>query len=126
VVLITPGYAGTSRPSASWSDYLDDAENQNNDDLFVTPASASADRDRLYSIVGTTAGCARNAQVLIGNLPCGAPGGMIRPVCQAAASALTTCTCSAAAAVMMKPPCSNALNVPGCQSALSLLHACGS
>jgi hypothetical protein len=124
VVLITPGYAGTSRPSASWSDYLDDAENQNNDDLFVTPGSPTADRDRLYAIVGMTAGCARNAQVLIGNLPCGAPGGLVRSVCQAAASALNTCTCSAAAGVMIKPPCSNALNLPGCQSALSSLQAC--
>ncbi|MGZ5117738.1 MAG: hypothetical protein ACXWIH_16825 [Burkholderiales bacterium] len=124
VVLITPGYAGAGRPSVSWSDYLDDTENRNNDDLFVTPASTAADRDRLYSIVGTAAGCARNAHVLIENLPCGAPGGVIRPVCQAAASTLSTCTCMAAAAVMMKSPCSDALNSPACHSALSSLQAC--
>jgi hypothetical protein len=124
VVLITPGYAGTSRPRVNWSDYLDDTENQNNDDRFVTPGAPAADRDRLYSIVGTTAGCARNARVLVDNLPCGAPAGVIRPVCQSAALALSACICAAAADAMMKAPCSNTPNSRGCGSALSSLQTC--
>jgi hypothetical protein len=45
-------------------------------------------------------------------------------VCHAAASALSTCTCASAAGVMMKSPCSNALNSPACESAVSSLQAC--
>jgi len=50
VVLITPGPAGASRPSANLPDYVDDAENSNNDDVFQTPSSTAYARDRLYII----------------------------------------------------------------------------
>jgi type II secretory pathway pseudopilin PulG len=50
VVLITPGPAGASRPSTTLPDYLDDAENSNNNDIFVTPSSTAYARDRIYVI----------------------------------------------------------------------------
>ncbi|MGH8769453.1 MAG: hypothetical protein ACREVT_14910 [Burkholderiales bacterium] len=50
VVLITPGPAGASRPSTNLPDYLDDAENSNNNDIFVTPSSTAYARDRIYVI----------------------------------------------------------------------------
>jgi hypothetical protein len=124
VVLITPGYADASRPSANWSDYLDDAENRNNDDRFVTPVAHSPERDRLYSITGAAAGCAAHARVLVDNAPCGTPGSSVRTVCLSAASALSTCSCAAAADVMLKPPCANLLNASSCHTAMSLLQTC--
>jgi hypothetical protein len=124
VVLIMPGYAGASRPSAAWTDYLDDAENRNGDDRFVTPSSAGADRDRLFFIAGSAVGCAAQARILIHNAPCGGPGGAVRPACQSAASALSACTCAAAAGAMTKPPCTHALTSPMCESAVSELQVC--
>jgi len=57
VVLITPGPAGTppggtGRPpfNSNLADYLDDAENSNNNDIFVTPSSVAYARDRIYVI----------------------------------------------------------------------------
>lgn len=50
VVLITPGYAVATKQRTSWSDYVDDAANRDNDDRFVTPLSQLADRDRIYTI----------------------------------------------------------------------------
>ena len=50
LVLITTGPAGASRPSLNLPDYLDDAENSNNDDIFQTPSSTAYARDRLYTI----------------------------------------------------------------------------
>jgi hypothetical protein len=50
VVLITPGPAGASRPSSNLPDYLDDAENSNSNDTFVTPSSTAYARDRIYVI----------------------------------------------------------------------------
>lgn len=50
VVVITTGPAGPSRPSTNWGDYLDDTENSNNDNTFITPTSTAYARDRLYTI----------------------------------------------------------------------------
>lgn len=53
VVFFMPGTAtGTTvRPSAVLSDYLEDPENNdNNDDLYVTPTSQARDRDRLFRL----------------------------------------------------------------------------
>lgn len=55
VVLLTPGPAGTGRPVAypwtNWAPYLEDAENSDNgNDRFVTPASQSYARDRIFTI----------------------------------------------------------------------------
>jgi hypothetical protein len=50
MVLITPGPAGASRPSTNLPDYLDDAENSNNNDIFVTPSSTAYARDRIHVI----------------------------------------------------------------------------
>jgi hypothetical protein len=52
VVLITTGPAVTSdgRPTSNWTNYVDDLENRNNDDTFMTPSSTAYARDRLYTI----------------------------------------------------------------------------
>ena len=50
VVLLTPGPAGASRPSTNLTDYLDDTENSDNDDVFQTPSSTAYARDRIYTI----------------------------------------------------------------------------
>jgi type II secretory pathway pseudopilin PulG len=49
-IFITPGAAGSSRPSTSWADYVDDATNRDGDDTFATPASTAITKDHLYSI----------------------------------------------------------------------------
>jgi hypothetical protein len=51
VVLITPGPAGASRPSFNWVDYVDDAENANSNNVYVTPSATAYARDRLYTIL---------------------------------------------------------------------------
>ena len=53
LVLITPGPAGASRPSTSWSNYIEDSTNiatSTNDNTYITPTSTTYTRDRLYSI----------------------------------------------------------------------------
>lgn len=50
VVLVTPGPAGATRPSTNLTDYLDDTENNDNDDVFQTPSSSAYARDRIYTI----------------------------------------------------------------------------
>lgn len=50
LVLITTGPAGAGRPSSILSNYLDDAENSNGDDIFQTPSSTAYARDRLYVV----------------------------------------------------------------------------
>ena len=50
VVLITTGPAGASRPSTNLTDYVDDPENSNNNDIFQMPSSTAYARDRLYTI----------------------------------------------------------------------------
>lgn len=57
LVLITPGPAGSSRPSTNLSDYFEDFENRNNDDVFVVPSSTAYARDRVYSCPGTPGIC---------------------------------------------------------------------
>lgn len=49
VVLLTTGYA-TGAKRSGWPEYIDDAENRNDDDRYSTPLAASAARDRLYAI----------------------------------------------------------------------------
>jgi len=124
LVLITPGYAGAGRPSMSWNDYVDDAENRDANDAFVTPASTSADRDQLYTVLGAASACAQHARALVQNVPCGVPGGTLRPECQSATAALTGCTCAPAAATVLKAPCAHMLESAACQIALASLQAC--
>jgi hypothetical protein len=57
VILIMPGAAGAGRPvSYPWTDwrpYIDDNENNNFDiqnDIFITPTSSAASRDRIFTI----------------------------------------------------------------------------
>ncbi|MDB5863817.1 MAG: hypothetical protein JWO70_1623 [Betaproteobacteria bacterium] len=124
VVLVSAGYAGAQRPSPAMAAYFDDPENQDGDDRFVTPRSAGADRDRLYSILGAESGCAASARVLIDNAPCTGPAAGVRAVCQSASAALARCTCSAAAASMTRAPCVSALDAPACELAMTQLRGC--
>ena len=59
LVLITPGPAGASRPSTNLSDYIEDSENRDNDNVFCRPGpsaiapctpTAVYARDRLYTL----------------------------------------------------------------------------
>lgn len=52
LVLITPGYA--ERPRQNTADYVDDVENRDDDDRYVTPRSQTAARDRIYAISNST------------------------------------------------------------------------
>lgn len=127
VVLITPGYAGKVRSTQGWADYIDDMENRNDDDRFVTPASTQPDADRAYAISASTAGCATLARVLIDNAPCGGvPAGSLRTVCEAAGAGLSTCRCRAAAATLVRPPCASALDARECALAVTELRRCTS
>jgi hypothetical protein len=124
VILVSAGYAGAQRPSSTPGAYFDDPENQDGDDRFVTPRSAGADRDRLYSILGAQSGCAANARVLIDNAPCAGPAAAVRAVCQSANAALARCTCSGAAATLARAPCVSALDAPACELAMTQLRGC--
>ena len=124
VVLLTTGYAETGAPRASWADYIDDAENRNHDERFITPTSSRADRDRIYTIAGAGAGCAVNAKVMIDNAPCRAPEVGVRPVCESARLALNACTCASAAAALVSAPCADSLTPQQCGAAMTQLKEC--
>lgn len=123
VVLVTYGHAGADRPGQNWNEHVDDAENRNDDDRFVTPPPPS--RNHVYAIAGNAAGCGVTARVLMDNAPCGAPAKSVRPVCQSASAALTGCRCADAAGAIIRAPCSNALGSQPCDAALNQLRACG-
>jgi hypothetical protein len=126
VVLITPGLPvnGTARTTSA--DYLEDAENRNGDDRYVTPASRDSTRNHMHAITSGIAGCAANARVLLHNAPCGGPGGVLRTACQSAGKALEGCSCAAAAGALLKTPCLNILGGSTCESAFTQLQACTS
>jgi hypothetical protein len=124
VVLISTGYASGPRGGAAPIAYLDDAENADGDDRFVTPRALGADRDRIYSILGTETGCAANARVLIDNAPCAGVLAGVRPVCQSAGAALSRCTCSAAATTLTRAPCTTSLGAAACELAMTQLRRC--
>lgn len=128
VVLITPGSANASRPSASLSAYIDDAANRDADDRFVSPVSRAFDRDRIYTIPDDLppASCAANAKTLIRNAPCHTTGNNVKPACQKAANNLSLCSCANAGNVMVTPPCRNSLNPSQCQAAVNQLQTCQS
>jgi hypothetical protein len=50
VVVLTTGsaIAGDGRPTSNWANYVDDAENRDNDNTFMTPLSTAYVRDRIY------------------------------------------------------------------------------
>jgi hypothetical protein len=123
VVLISTGYASAARSGTAPIAYIDDAENNDGDERFITPPAAGADRDRLYSILASESGCAANARVLIDNVPCASAGG-VRPVCQSASAALARCTCSGAAAVLTKLPCAASPGTAACEIAMTQLRGC--
>jgi len=128
VVFVMPGSAGAGRPSTNWGQYIDDAMNRDGDDRFVTPASKSLDRDRLYTIPDDLApySCNNNAKTLIYHAPCHTTGSDSKPVCKQAVKQLEMCSCNAAADVMIDEPCRNTLSPPECQTTVSTLQACNS
>jgi hypothetical protein len=121
LVLLTPGYASSARKGPGWRDYIDDAENRNDDDRYVTPLAGG---NRIYAVTGTLAGCAANARVLVDNAPCGSPDSAVRFACRAAGAELENCGCATAARTMMKTPCTTALNSPQCEMAITQLQRC--
>lgn len=124
VVLITPGYVDAKAPRSSWSDYVDDPDNRDNDERFVTPISPRSARDGIYAIAGKNAGCAVHARVLIDHAPCRAPANAIRPVCESARSALKACTCTGAASALVNTPCADTLTPQQCDNAMTQLREC--
>jgi hypothetical protein len=126
LVLLTTGFVQSESPRLSLSDYVDDAENRNADDIYVTPVSGTADRDRLYGVATRSAGCVANARVLLQNLPCRNTQGAPRPACESATAALAACTCAPAAMMLAKGPCAGALGAAECPAALNQLQACTS
>jgi hypothetical protein len=126
LLLLTAGYTQSLTPRTTAADYIDDVENRNGDDRYVTPASRAADRDRVYAITTAGAGCGANARVLLHNLPCGAPESRSRLACEAAAAALATCACGGAATVLAKGACASTLTGSECAAPLNQLQACTS
>jgi hypothetical protein len=126
LVLLTPGAAIGARPRSTWADYLDDIENRNEDDRYVTPVSRDSTRNRIYSVATPLAGCAANARVLLGNVPCGGSDGALRTACESARKALESCSCAAAAATLTSFPCTSTLTGTRCEPAFSQLQACTS
>jgi hypothetical protein len=126
LVLLTPGPAVRARPRSTWADYLDDIENRNEDDRYVTPASADATHNRIYSVTTPLAGCAANARVLLENVPCGGSDGALRSACESARKALESCSCAAAAATLTSASCASILTGTRCEPAFSRLQACTS
>ena len=127
VVLITMGSAGTSRPSPTWGDYIDDGANRDGDDFFITPQAKSLDRDRLWTLPDDLppASCNTNARILIRSAPCHTTGTSVKPVCAKAASNLQFCSqCSGDGTVMIAEPCRNSLNPPECEAAVAKLQTC--
>ena len=123
-MLIAPGYAAGSKPRASWTDYINDAENRDGDHRFVTPASINPDRDRAYTIAGAAAGCAINARALMDSVPCRESANSVRAVCRSAGAALAQCQCASAAQTMLKAPCADTLGPQECDLAMLQLKEC--
>jgi hypothetical protein len=126
LLLLTAGYAHSPAPRTAIADYIDDVENRDGDDQYVTPTSRAADRDRIYAVATASAGCLANARVLLHYLPCGSGQSSSRMACDAAASALASCTCAAAASVLAKGTCASTLQDPQCAVSLAQLQACSS
>jgi hypothetical protein len=124
VVLLSTGYASGARKGAAPLAYVDDPENSDGDDGYVTPRAAGADADRLYPVLSVNAGCAAAARVLVDNTPCAGALSPLTPVCQSAGGALARCSCASAAAAMLRSPCAAAPAGSACESALSQLRRC--
>lgn len=126
VVLLTAGFIAAGAKRASLADYIDDPENRDGDDRYVTPLSKAPERDRIYAVTAAGNGCAASARVLIDNAPCGSPDKAVRVPCRSARAALDRCTCAAAAAAMVQAPCVTTLSSPQCEMAITDLKACKS
>jgi hypothetical protein len=128
-LFITPGFQ--LAPRNTWpEDYIDDAENRNANGAFITPTSALAHRDGLYSVLGNPGTCSTYAHTLWHNRPCGWASFVTNKACVEAGPALASsqCSCAAAAAVFLVPPCVNNKTADGCRDtdpAALVLKSCG-
>lgn len=110
--------------------YLEDTENRDGwgagaNAIYVTPATTTLDRDRIFILAGGALQCANNAALLLTLVPCGVPP-RLNPRCSTIAANLAMCTCAEAATQMITTPCENTLKPSQCQSAAATLKACTS
>ncbi|HEX2825712.1 MAG TPA: hypothetical protein VHP37_05155 [Burkholderiales bacterium] len=126
VMLISTGYATAARKGAAPLAYIEDAENANEDDRYVTPRATGADRDRVWPILGQASSCAAHARVLLDNAPCAAAPSGVTAACLSASAALARCSCAPAAGAMVRAPCAAAPNTAACETAMALLRGCTS
>ena len=126
VVLLSTGYGASSGAGSGPHAFVEDPDNADGDERFVTPRAAAIDRNNLHSILGTESGCAAHARALIDNTPCAGASVAVRPVCLSAGAALARCTCSRAAATLTQPPCTTSLGASACELAIIQLRGCAS
>jgi hypothetical protein len=126
IVLISTGFASTARKGIAPLAYIEDADNADGDDRYVTPRASGAERDRVYSILGADAGCAANARVLVDNAPCADALSGVTRACLSASTALARCSCAPAAGAMVRPPCAATPGTPACETTMALLRGCTS
>ncbi len=120
-------------PDNNLGHYLEDASNNDNaDDLYVTPARTTAtplDRDRITVFRGSVPNCNQTAAALVTLAVslngCGEPP-KLDPRCSALVANLAMCSCFSSAYQMITPPCQNNLNPKQCPSAMATLTACNS
>jgi len=147
--LYTPGppVAAITRPSNTLADYLEDTENKNGDDSYVTPIAPPApapDRDRIYTSISAPAApppenpsdqCQQMGRALRKITPCGQPP-KLNPACAALAGTdlngnvltpaqgLQVCSsaCATAAWRLVNPPCQNTTKPSVCRNARETLR----
>ena len=145
-IFFTPGtpLGAITRPSNTLSNYLEDAENNdNNDDIYATPTATVPDRDRIYTSVSAPAAvdtsqqCRTMGRALRRLAACGQPP-RLNPACAALAGTdlngnvvtpaqgLQVCasSCKAAALQLVNTPCQNTLRPKVCRNAYEVLEEC--
>jgi hypothetical protein len=129
-----PGAAAGPPARTPWGDYIDDAQNRDGDDIYITPTSSAVSRDQLFALPGASLlQCTANARMLVENVPCllktkkiGKNKKDLKPECEYARENLvgTPCSCAAAATVLTTKPCSKKLKQAQCKVAVATLKAC--
>ena len=143
-IFFTPGtpLVGVTRPSNTLANYLQDAANNDNaNDIYVTPTATALDRDRLYTSVSAPAAfdaseqCEEMGEALRDLTPCGQPP-KLNPQCASLAGTdlngavltpaqgLQVCSaaCANAARVVVNVPCQNTTKPSVCRNARDSLE----
>jgi hypothetical protein len=128
-LFIMPGPAVAPRTPGTWTDYIEDTANTNQDDSYITPTSTAMARDRLILMPsGSPLQCAANSTMLFQNAPCelkkGTKKKTIKPECAYAVQNLQICTCKAAADQLVIKPCSKKIKKSACKGAVTTLKVC--